>query len=101
MLAISSTIASVSRGRTQSRRASSDGRSRSSSAVRSTHRRYRLCRGTQPGQVRADVGDAGLHLVGLVDAEAGEDVQRLLPVMGGAEVVAEGVAGMGHAVVGA
>ena len=51
-------------------------------------------------EMSADVRHGGLDIVGLVDAEAGEDVQGLLPVLAGFVVPVQGVMGVGQAVVG-
>jgi hypothetical protein len=51
--------------------------------------------------VGADVGDAGFDVLGVVGAEADENVQGVSPVPAGPVVVVEGVVGVGEAVVSA
>jgi hypothetical protein len=48
-----------------------------------------------PVEVGVDGRNSGLFLVGVVDAEPGEDVQGLLPVCAGLLGLAQRVVGMG------
>jgi hypothetical protein len=47
------------------------------------------------GEVGADARDGGLDVFGVADAEAGEEVQGLLPMLAGLVVLVEGVVSMG------
>jgi hypothetical protein len=53
------------------------------------------------GEVGADGRDRGFFVVGVVDAEVGEDVRGVLPVCAGLLGLVQRVAGVGESVVGA